>query len=223
MPEEVKTRQKRVFEIAKELNISHIDILKFLKKEEIPCTSLMTSVDESTYLKILEEFAKEKDVVERFRKEKARREAEYQRKAEEEALNTAREEREKIESEVFKSAFGIIQSAIDSVIGFSSDIYKNLIHMVQEEGKVTDVVPEQPIVEELVQQVYKKPAEGEKAVEKAPEKKKKKEKRKLRVVAISEIESRLDQKGKRRGPEPAPEAKKGKRGKIGRASCRERV
>ncbi len=216
MPEEVKTRQKRVFEIAKELNISHIDILKFLKKEEIPCTSLMTSVDESTYLKILEEFAKEKDVVERFRKERARREAEYQRKAEEEALNAAREEREKIESEVFKSAFGIIQSAIDSVIGFSSDIYKNLIHMVQEEGKVTDVVPEEPIVEELVQQVYKKPAEGEKAVEKAPEKKKKKEKRKLRVVAISEIESRLDQKGKRRGPEPAPEAKKGKRGKRGR-------
>ena len=84
-----KDKPKRIFEIAKELNISHNDIIKYLEKEGIPCKSIMTPVDESCYMKILGEFAKEKDIVERLRLERARREAENRRKAEEDARRTA--------------------------------------------------------------------------------------------------------------------------------------
>ncbi|MCK4447085.1 MAG: translation initiation factor IF-2 N-terminal domain-containing protein, partial [Candidatus Marinimicrobia bacterium] len=112
MGNEIKIKQKRIFEIAKELNISHIEIIKFLKKENIPCKTLMTAVDEAVYLKILEEFAVEKDVVERFKKEKARREAEFTRKAEEEARQSAELERKKIEEGVFKNAISVISSAV---------------------------------------------------------------------------------------------------------------
>ncbi|MBN2601734.1 MAG: translation initiation factor IF-2 N-terminal domain-containing protein, partial [Candidatus Marinimicrobia bacterium] len=104
MTDDSKVKQKRIFEIAKELNISHIEIIEFLKKDKIPAKTIMSPVDESTYLKILEEFAKEKDIVERFRKERARREAETKRKADEEARLNAETERKNIESEVYQQA-----------------------------------------------------------------------------------------------------------------------
>ena len=215
MPDEVKAKQKRVFEIAKELNISHIEIMKFLKKEGISCKTLMTAVDEATYLKILEEFAKEKDIVERFRKEKARREAESQRKAEEEALKLAKQERRKIEEEVFKTAVVVIQRAIDTAMAFTENELQNLVEQAQVVEKTSDVT-----AKEVVRPGYKEttPAveEASKPVQKkAAEKKKPKAKRKLRRVAISEIESRLDQKGKRRADEEKDKGR-GKRGRRGK-------
>jgi len=192
MGNEIKTRQRRIFEIAKE--------------ENILCKTIMTAVDETVYLKILEEFAVEKDIVERFKKEKARKEAEFIRKAEEEARQSAELEREKIEEEVYKSAISIIDSAIDDVIKYSSDIKSLLIEAVLgSEGK-TDVFPETLVEEKIVK------AEPE-VSEKKREKKKQKEKRKFRKVAISEIESRLDQKSSRRHKATEAEKQKGKWGK----------
>ncbi|MBL7136173.1 MAG: translation initiation factor IF-2 [Candidatus Marinimicrobia bacterium] len=207
MGNEIKIKQKRIFEIAKELNISHIEIIKFLKKENIPCKTIMTAVDEAVYLKILEEFAVEKDVVERFKKEKARREAEFTRKAEEEARQSAELERKKIEEGVFKNAIGVISSAVNEVIKYSIDIKSLLIESVRESEETTDVFPETIVKKE------KEIKTEQKVSEKKREKKKQKEKRKFRKVAISEIESRLDQKTGRRRGVTEDEKQKGKWGK----------
>ena len=64
----------RIFQIAKELNISHTDILSFLKTRKIEVSSHMSPVDESIHQMILDEFVKDKEQVERFRKEQVRKE-----------------------------------------------------------------------------------------------------------------------------------------------------
>lgn len=64
----------RIFQIAKELNLSHTDILNFLKARNIKVSSHMSPVDEATHKEILNEFAKDKEQVDRFRKEQVRRE-----------------------------------------------------------------------------------------------------------------------------------------------------
>ena len=65
--------KKRIFHIAKELNISHTEIINFLKKKGQEISSHMMPVDEPTYSMILEEFSKDKLEIERFRKDKARK------------------------------------------------------------------------------------------------------------------------------------------------------
>ena len=70
MTETIKKR--RIFHIAKELNISHIEIMSFLEDEDITVSSHMSPVDVDVYDKILGEFAKERQQIERLRKEKAR-------------------------------------------------------------------------------------------------------------------------------------------------------
>ena len=64
----------RIFQIAKELNISHTDILSFLKSKKIQVSSHMSPVEENIKKMIMDEFAKDKEQVDRFRKEKVRRE-----------------------------------------------------------------------------------------------------------------------------------------------------
>jgi translation initiation factor IF-2 len=64
----------RIFQIAKELNISHTDILSFLKTQNIQVGSHMSPVDDDVYQVIIAEFAKDKANVERFRKEQVRKE-----------------------------------------------------------------------------------------------------------------------------------------------------
>ena len=67
-------RQTRIFQIAKDLNISHTEILTFLKGKGIEVASLMSSVDKETQDMIQVEFHKEREDIERFRKEQVRRE-----------------------------------------------------------------------------------------------------------------------------------------------------
>ncbi len=67
-------RPVRIFQIAKELNISHTEIVAFLKNQGINVASHMSPVDDATYQKIQTEFSKEKAVVDRLRKEQQRRE-----------------------------------------------------------------------------------------------------------------------------------------------------
>ena len=64
----------RIFQIAKDLNISHTEIISFLKSKDIKISSHMSPVDEKVYQIILEEFSKEKEVVDRYRKEQVRKE-----------------------------------------------------------------------------------------------------------------------------------------------------
>ena len=66
------TKKRRIFHIAKELNISHVEIMSFLKAEGVKVSSHMAPVDSEVYDKILGEFAKERQQIERLRKEQAR-------------------------------------------------------------------------------------------------------------------------------------------------------
>ena len=64
----------RIFQIAKDLNISHTEILTFLKKKGVDVASHMTPVDEDIQEMIQAEFHKERQDIDRFRKEQVRRE-----------------------------------------------------------------------------------------------------------------------------------------------------
>ena len=64
----------RIFYIAKALNISHTDILSFLKSRKVDVSSHMSPVSESVHQMIMDEFSKDKEQVERFRKEQVRKE-----------------------------------------------------------------------------------------------------------------------------------------------------
>ena len=65
---------KKVFDLAKELNISHTDIIEFLKANKISATSPMSPVDGKTQQLIYTEFAKDRQSAERDRKEQVRKE-----------------------------------------------------------------------------------------------------------------------------------------------------
>ena len=77
-------RSKRIFQIAKELNISHPEILNFLKDKGIVVTSHMSPVDVDAMSLIEAEFAKDKENVARYRKEQVRREIHLTRIVEQE-------------------------------------------------------------------------------------------------------------------------------------------
>ena len=64
----------RIFQIAKELNISHTDILSFLNKKGVDVKSHMSPVDSDIKNLIMSEFSKDKMLVDRFRKEQVRKE-----------------------------------------------------------------------------------------------------------------------------------------------------
>ena len=117
-------RPTRIFQIAKELNISHTEILSFLKGQGIDIASHMSPVDEVIHQKILSEFSKDKENIDRIRKEQVRREihdtrvrqeqqtkktfkllslddqrALEQKEAKEEKLRKEKERQEKLEAE----------------------------------------------------------------------------------------------------------------------------
>ena len=64
--------KKRIFQVAKDLNISHLDIIKFLKGKGIEVASVNSPLEDDVYETILAEFNKERLEIERLRKEKAR-------------------------------------------------------------------------------------------------------------------------------------------------------
>ena len=71
MPE--VSKKKRIFQIAKELNISHMEIIQFLKNNGTVVESHMALVTPEAYDEILLEFSKDKLQIERHRKEQARK------------------------------------------------------------------------------------------------------------------------------------------------------
>ena len=66
------SKVRRIFDIAKELNISHIEIIEFLKTNEDSKYTIMSSISNEIYAKILDEFYQDVSAVDRLRKEKAR-------------------------------------------------------------------------------------------------------------------------------------------------------
>ena len=190
--------KRRIFQIAKELNISHTDILSFLKLKDIEVGSHMAPVEEDIYQIILSEFHKDKESVERYRKEQVRREIQdtriLDRQQESKKLNLLsledqrkleREEREKVEFEEKKK----------------EDEAKSLALKEEEQ-----VLAEAKRLE-LLNKEKKQAEEIEKKdkVEREP-------KKKLRKIHLSEIESQVG-KGttqRRNDNKPKPETKKDK-------------
>jgi len=76
--------KKRIYQVAKELNLSHEEIITFLNDSDISVKSHMSPVDDDVYNKILAEFAMEKVIVEREKSETIQREQELLRKMERE-------------------------------------------------------------------------------------------------------------------------------------------
>ncbi|HIF29610.1 MAG TPA: translation initiation factor IF-2 [Candidatus Marinimicrobia bacterium] len=64
----------RIFQLAKELNISHNDIVDFLKSKGISVSSHMSPIDGKTQQVVYTEFAKDRQSAERDRKEQVRKE-----------------------------------------------------------------------------------------------------------------------------------------------------
>ena len=71
---ETITPKRRIVQVAKDLNISHRDIINFLNNRGLKIKSHMRPLDEESYQLIIEEFEKDLQTVERYRKEKTRKE-----------------------------------------------------------------------------------------------------------------------------------------------------
>ncbi len=78
-------KPKRIYQIAKQINISHHEIVTYLKAQGLDVTNHMSPVDEETHNLILKNFASDLYQIEVDQKELDRRALEEQRRVEEEA------------------------------------------------------------------------------------------------------------------------------------------
>ena len=153
----------RIFQIAKDLNISHTEILTFLKKKGVDVASHMTPVEEDIQEMIKVEFHKERQDIDRFRKEQVRREIhqtriDEQQKAQKKLNLLSLDEQRSIEK---KERQNEEKKAKEKVADIDND-----------RKKIKDTKKEQK-------------------VEKKQSKKTKSKQRKLRKIDLSEIKSQI--------------------------------
>jgi len=166
--------KRRIFQIAKELNISHTDILSFLKGKGIEVGSHMAPVEEDTYQIILSEFHKDKESVERYRKEQVRREIHDVRILDRQKANKklnllTLEDQRKLENEEKEKA----------------ELYKKKL---EETARVKAIEEE----ERIRQEASKKEVVEKKQTEEIRKKRiPQKQKKKLRKINLSNIEAQV--------------------------------
>ena len=166
---------RRIFQIAKELNISHTEILSFLKGKSISVGSHMAPIDEETYAIVMEEFHKDKESIDRYRKEQIRREIHDTRISEEQKTNKklqllSLEEQRKLES--------------DEKIKAKAEDERKAI-----EAKTQSTQHEEKVKKEAEQKVLEVRREKEELIQKKKEPQK--PKKKLRKIDLSEIEAQV--------------------------------
>jgi translation initiation factor IF-2 len=166
---------RRIFQIAKELNISHTEILSFLKDKSISVGSHMAPIDEETYAIVMEEFHKDKESIDRYRKEQIRREIHDTRIFEEQKANKklqllSLEEQRKLES--------------DEKIKAKAEEERKVI-----EAKTQSTQHEEKVKKEAEQKVLEVRREKEELIQKKKEPQK--PKKKLRKIDLSEIEAQV--------------------------------
>ncbi len=211
-------RPVRVFQIAKELNISHTEILSFLKDKGVEIASHMSPVDEATHQLILVEFAKDKERVDRFRKEQVRREIHDTRRRERQAVPQklkllSLEEQRKLEAQEKEEQKRRQEEEEKRRIEEEK-------RRAEEEAKQKELSAAQKLeaeAERKRQEEARKKAEEEKAKEAKPAKVKSK-KQKLRKISLSEIQTAVGQ-GKRQ----AKRKKETKEDESVRKTAQERV
>ena len=167
--------KRRIFQIAKELNISHTEILSFLKGKSIAVGSHMAPIDEETYAIVMEEFHKDKESIDRYRKEQIRREIHDTRIFEEQKANKklqllSLEEQRKLES--------------DEKIKAKAEEERKAI-----EAKNQATQHEEKVKKEAEQKVLEVKREKEELIQKKKEPQK--PKKKLRKIDLSEIEAQV--------------------------------
>lgn len=167
--------KRRIFQIAKELNISHTEILSFLKGKSIAVGSHMAPIDEETYAIVMEEFHKDKESIDRYRKEQIRREIHDTRIFEEQKANKklqllSLEEQRKLES--------------DEKIKAKAEEERKAI-----EAKTQATQHEEKVKKEAEQKVLEVKREKEELIQKKKEPQK--SKKKLRKIDLSEIEAQV--------------------------------
>ena len=167
--------KRRIFQIAKELNISHTEILSFLKGKSIAVGSHMAPINEETYAIVMEEFHKDKESIDRYRKEQIRREIHDTRIFEEQKANKklqllSLEEQRKLES--------------DEKIKAKAEEERKAI-----EAKTQATQHEEKVKKEAEQKVLEVKREKEELIQKKKEPQK--SKKKLRKIDLSEIEAQV--------------------------------
>ena len=167
--------KRRIFQIAKELNISHTEILSFLKGKGIAVGSHMAPIDEETYAIVMEEFHKDKESIDRYRKEQIRREIHDTRIFEEQKANKklqllSLEEQRKLES--------------DEKIKAKAEEERKAI-----EAKTQATQIDEKVKKEAEQKVLEIKREKEELIQKKKEPQK--PKKKLRKIDLSEIEAQV--------------------------------
>jgi translation initiation factor IF-2 len=167
--------KRRIFQIAKELNISHTEILSFLKMKGITVGSHMAPIDEETYTIVMDEFHKDKESIDRYRKEQIRREIHDTRIFEEQKANKklqllSLEEQRKLES--------------DEKIKAKAEEERKAI-----EAKTQATQHEEKVKKEAEQKVLEVKREKEELIQKKKEPQK--SKKKLRKIDLSEIEAQV--------------------------------
>ena len=167
--------KRRIFQIAKELNISHTEIMSFLKGKSIAVGSHMAPIDEETYAIVMEEFHKDKESIDRYRKEQIRREIHDTRIFEEQKANKklqllSLEEQRKLES--------------DEKIKAKAEEERKAI-----EAKNQATQHEEKVKKEAEQKVLEVKREKEELIQKKKEPQK--SKKKLRKIDLSEIEAQV--------------------------------
>ena len=167
--------KRRIFQIAKELNISHTEILSFLKGKSIAVGSHMAPINEETYAIVMEEFHKDKESIDRYRKEQIRREIHDTRIFEEQKANKklqllSLEEQRKLES--------------DEKIKAKAEEERKVI-----EAKTQATQHEEKVKKEAEEKVLEVKREKEELIQKKKEPQK--PKKKLRKIDLSEIEAQV--------------------------------
>ena len=167
--------QRRIFQIAKELNISHMDILSFLKSKDIKVSNHMAPVDDETYTAIIAEFHKDKESVDRLRKEQIRREIHDTR-----ILNQQKENKKlKLLSLEEQRKLEKLEKKNDSIV-------KDVDVVLQEKNN-EDI----KLSENIVDYASLELASKENSSKKENKKKEKQSKKKLRRIDLSQIESQV--------------------------------
>lgn len=176
---DVIIKKRRVFHIAKELNISHEEIIDLLKKHSIKVNSHMSPVDEDTYQLILEEFEKDLLSVDRYRKEQVRKQ-----------IHSRRLDR-LTEKKPLKILMPDEQRRLESreqILAEETAKMKKLA--IEAKQQKEEVIKLKKVVEkpDSIRTIF---TDGEKSLEKEIVKPIKPKKLRLRKIDISEIESKI--------------------------------
>ena len=130
---------KRIYQVAKELNISHLEILNFLKSKSISVANHMAPVDSDIYDMILVEFSKEKEDIERIRKEKARKEIIKSKDTLQTQIETDKEEMIKLKTSVvlpeIEDQNSLEQKEKLSEISKDEIVEKKLVEKIEDDSK----------------------------------------------------------------------------------------